>query len=119
MLKEIPLPGRPVTEKERHHKWLKIPRKARAAIRRMHATFGHCAQGPFLEILKASKAPSEYIEAAKYMRCNACEYVENLPKRTNKVSLPRPYIYIYKYQYFYFAINLERVKKMINSIFAT
>ena len=93
MLEEIPLPGSTVNEKERQKNWLKLPRKGRAAVRRMHATFGHCPKGPFLEILKASRAPSEYIEAAKHMRCNSCEYTDALPKRSNKVSLPRPYIF--------------------------
>ena len=36
LLEEMPLPGVPGHEKRRREAWLKIPRRARAAIRKMH-----------------------------------------------------------------------------------
>ena len=41
MLEEMPLPGVPGHEKSRRARWLKIPRRARAAIRKMHKEWGH------------------------------------------------------------------------------
>jgi hypothetical protein len=46
MLEEIPLPGRNHDERSRKREWLKLPRTARAAIRRMHMQFGHCLREP-------------------------------------------------------------------------
>ena len=56
MIEELPLPGAPQFEKERRAQWLKLPRHARAAIRRMHAQFGHCPKAPLKEVLRAAKA---------------------------------------------------------------
>ena len=41
MLEGVPLPGVPGHEKARRETWLKIPRRARAAIRKMHREWGH------------------------------------------------------------------------------
>ena len=72
LLEEMPLPGRTLDEAARKREWLKLPRPARAAIRRMHMQFGHCLKGPLIEILKATKAPDEYIRAAKHFKCDEC-----------------------------------------------
>ena len=90
-MEELPLPGVTTDERERKTAWLKLPRAARAAIRRMHMQFGHVKKAPFMEILKAAKCPPEYMEAAKHFRCKDCEYASKLPTQTAKVSLPRPY----------------------------
>ena len=42
LLEGLPIPGVPADEKQRRSEWLKLPRKARVAIRRMHTEFGHC-----------------------------------------------------------------------------
>ena len=39
MLEELPLPGRSKMEADRKREWLKLPRAARAAIRRLHNRF--------------------------------------------------------------------------------
>ena len=91
MLEEMPLPGRTESEAERKKKWLAIPRPARAAIRRMHNQFVHKLNEPLFEILKASNAPAEYLEAAKYLRCADCDRKKILPTQTTKVSMPPPY----------------------------
>mgnify|MGYP000190793998 FL=1 len=59
----------------------------------MHNQFGHKQKGPLIEILKASRAPEEYIEAAKHFRCPDCDRKLHLPKQTSKVSLPPPYVF--------------------------
>ena len=93
MLEEMPLPGRSKDEAFRKKEWLKLPRAARAAIRRLHNQFGHKPKEPLIAILKASKCPEEYIRAAKYFRCPDCEKTSKLPNQTNKVSMPQPYIF--------------------------
>ena len=50
MMEELPLPGVTSDERERKTAWLKLPRAARAAIRRMHMQFGHVKKAPFMEI---------------------------------------------------------------------
>lgn len=59
MTEELPLPGATSYKRARKAAWLRLPRAARAAIRRMHMHFGHVKNAPFLEILKATKCPPE------------------------------------------------------------
>ena len=47
LLEGVPLPGRTKNEAERKHEWLKLPRPARAAMRRLHTQFGNCLEEPF------------------------------------------------------------------------
>ena len=91
MLEEIPLPGTPIGEAARKIEWLKIPRPARAAIRRLHNQFGHCPKTVLVEILKNSKADESFIRAAKHFSCDDCSVTQKLPKQTSKVSVPKPY----------------------------
>ena len=90
MMEELPLPGVTSDERTRKVAWLRLLRPARAAIR-MHMQFGHVKKAPFMQILKATKCPPEYLEAANHFRCKDCEYAEKLPFQHNKVSMPRPY----------------------------
>ena len=71
LLDEMPLPGFPVQEVERRAKWAAIPRRARAAIRRLHHMLGHKPREVMIQIMKGSHAPQEYIDAIKYFRCDA------------------------------------------------
>ena len=89
-MEELPLPGVTSDERERKAAWLRLPRPARAAFRRIHMHFGHVKKGPFMEILKATKCPAEYLEAAKHFRCEDCEYTEKIQFQHNKVSMPGP-----------------------------
>ena len=93
MMEEMPLPGRSQDERERKAEWLKLPRPARAAIRRLHNQFGHKPKEPLIEILKAAKCPEEYIRAAKYFRCTDCDLNAKLPKQTQKAAMPQPYVF--------------------------
>ena len=92
MMEELPLPVRTQDETARKVEWLKLPRPARAAIRRLHNQFGHKPKET-LEILKASKCPEEYIRAAQYFRCTDCDLNAKLPKMTNKTAMPQPCVF--------------------------
>ena len=92
LLDSVPLPGVPVRESERRKKWLKIHRKARAAIRKMHRDWGHLPRSVLKVILKAAKAPKEYIEAAEYLRCEDSISTAK-PSQTSKTAPPKPYIF--------------------------
>ena len=59
----------PQSEAARRREWLKLPRAARIAVRRLHQEFGHTPRSVLVQILKASKAPQEYIAAAKSFVC--------------------------------------------------
>ena len=71
---------------------MKIPARARAAIRKMHREWGHLNHTVLKKILKAAKAPQEYLDAVDAHLCHGC--VANAPKapQTTKVGPPRhPY----------------------------
>ena len=72
MIESIPLPGVPGHEKSRREAWLKIPRRARAAIRKMHREWGHNINTVLKRILKIAKAPQEYIDAVDQHLCHEC-----------------------------------------------
>ena len=65
LLEGLPIPGVPADEKQRRSEWLKLPRKARVAIRRMHTEFGHCPRTVLEQILRASKSSKEMLNAAE------------------------------------------------------
>ena len=90
LLEEIPLPGHPSEERKRREQWLKLPRRARVAIRRLHRNLKHIPTPALVSMLKAAKAPIEYINAAREFKCNVCAQLKN-PPQTHKVSPPRPY----------------------------
>ena len=93
LMEEPPLPGVTSDEQTRKDARLRLPRPARAAIRRIHMQFGHVKKGPFMEILKATKWPPKYLEATKHYRCKNFEYTEKRPFQHNNVSMPRPYVF--------------------------
>ena len=88
-LEELPLPGTPISEADRKREWLKLPRNARLATRRMHNEWGHKPKSVLKAILKASKAPKEYIDAVDDLRCEACEITSTNPQ-TKKSAPPKP-----------------------------
>jgi hypothetical protein len=91
ILEEMPLPGIPKDEADRKKMWLKLPRAARAAIRRLHNMFGHKPKEPLIELMKAARCPEDYIKAARFFRCPDCDRTKHLPYQTSKASLPPPY----------------------------
>ena len=92
LLDAMPLPGTPVDEAERRRSWIALPLRVRTAIRRMHRQFGHPSPTVLVQILRAARAPSEYVQACRHFRCDACE--ENKPKhQSTKVALPKDYVF--------------------------
>ena len=92
MLEDVPLPGVPIEEAERRRKWIKIPARTRAASRKMHREWGHMNLAVLKKILKAGKAPQDYIDAVDAFQCRDC--MVNAPKapQTTKVGPPKhPY----------------------------
>ena len=88
----MPLPGTPVDEAERRRAWIALPLRVRTAIRRMHRQFGHPSSTVLVHILRAARAPPEYIQACRHFRCDACE--DNKPKhQSTKVALPKDYVF--------------------------
>ena len=92
LLEKIPLPGNPQGEQARKKIWLSLPRRARITIRRLHRNFKHLPRNALVQMLRAAKAPKDFIEAAKSHRCDVCEATRP-PVRTNKVARPKPYIF--------------------------
>ena len=61
LLESVPLPELPESEQSCRVVWNKLPLKARAGIRRLHKQFGSCPKNILLQVLKASRAPKEYL----------------------------------------------------------
>ena len=76
-LDQLALPGS-MDEQKRRALWRKLPQRTRIAIRRLHRQFSHPAPQALRSILKADRASPELIEAARLVRCQACE--ESKPK---------------------------------------
>jgi len=81
MLEALPLPNLPKDEITRKEMWLRIPRAGRIAIRKLHRQFGHCPNRVLVEILRASGAKAELIQAARILRCPGCEHERPNHKR--------------------------------------
>ena len=50
LLEQIPLPGHPESEKERLTSWLRLPRRARVAIRRLHRNLRHLPKESVVQV---------------------------------------------------------------------
>ena len=88
LLDAMPLLGTQVDEAERRRVWIALPLIVRTAIRRMHRQFRHPSSTVLVQILRAARAPPEYIQACRHFRCDACE--DNKPKhQSTKVALPK------------------------------
>ena len=68
--KKSPLPGS--DSKEKRSKWYSLPHKIRAAVRKLHRQWGHLPAAALKSILRAGKAPEEYIAACDSLICNPC-----------------------------------------------
>ena len=86
LVESIPLPNLPESEHCPRVVWNKLPFKARAGIRRLHKQFGHCPKHVLIQILKASKAPKEYLDAVSFFRCESCELNKPEPQTHTKLQ---------------------------------
>jgi hypothetical protein len=64
LLGQMPSPGFPEKEKERHLQWLCSPRRARVAARRFDRNFKHLLENSWIHVLRAAKRPNQYVDAA-------------------------------------------------------
>ena len=85
LLEQIPLPGHPESEKERLASWLRLPRRARVAIRRLQRNLRHPPKEALAQMLRAARAPQDNIKAE-------CDNTKPRPT-THKASPPRPYTF--------------------------
>ena len=92
LLEHMPLPRHPKSEKERLASWLRLPRRARIAIRRLHRNLRHLPKDALVQMLRAARAPQDYISSAKTFRCQGCDNAKPRPQ-THKVYPPRPYTF--------------------------
>ena len=87
LLEQMLSPGHPESEKERLAYWLRLPRRPRAAIRRLHRNLRHLPKEALVQMLCA--APQDCINAAKTFQSQVCDNTKPRPQ-THKVSPPRP-----------------------------
>ena len=73
LLDSLKLVGFPDHEQSRRTAWMKIPRAARAAIRRLHVNIGHKPRDVMTLILRGARADPKLIESVKFFRCEACD----------------------------------------------
>jgi hypothetical protein len=92
LLDSVPMPGVPTDEAERRRLWTAFPQRVRAAIRRVRPQFGHPPTSVLTQVLKAARAPAEYIQAIKHMKCDSC--AEHKPQaQTQKVAMPKDFVF--------------------------
>ena len=95
LLEQVPLPCHPESEKERPASWLRLPRRARVAIRRLHRNLRHLPREALVQMLHAVRAPQNHVNATKTYRCQGCENTKPRPQ-THKVSPPRAHTFNYE-----------------------
>ena len=103
LLEQMPL--HPESEKERLASWLRLSRRARVAIRRLHRNLRHL---PTERLVRAARAPRRYINDVKTFRCQGCDNAKPIPQ-THKVFPPRPYTFNHE-------VGVD-VFEMVDSIF--
>ena len=84
LLEQMPLPRHPESEKERLAFWLRLPRRARVAIRRLRRNSRHLPRGALEQMSRAVRAPQDYISATKTFRCQGYDNTKPRPQ-TRKV----------------------------------
>ena len=72
--------------------WLRLPRRARVAIRRLHRNLRHLPKEALVQMLRVARAPQDCFSAAKTFRCQRCDNTKPRPQ-THKVSPPRPWTF--------------------------
>ena len=73
LLEQMPLLDHPESEKERLVSWLRLLRRARVAIRRLHRNLRHLPKEALVQVLRAARVPLNYMSAAKTFQCQGCD----------------------------------------------
>ena len=97
LLDSLKLVGFPNSEQARREAWMKLPREARASIRRLHISIGHKPRAVMTQIMRGAKADRGLIDAVKWFRCETCDANADSPHRS-KVAAPPPYAFNYEVQ---------------------
>ena len=87
LLEQMPLLGHPESETERLASWLRVPRRARVAIRRLHQNLRHLPREALVQMLRAARAPQDHISAAKTFRCKGCDNTKPRPQTQSVANL--------------------------------
>ena len=90
MLDSLRLDGFPEHEQQRREAWLRLPREARASLRRLHTMIGHKPKAVMVQILRGARADPNLIEGTKFFKCDVCEANANA-KRKSAVAAPPLY----------------------------
>ena len=89
-LDNVDVPGFPQDEAARRAGWRKLPQRVRVAVRRLHRQFGHVPNRVLTQILRASRASKDFINAVKLHRCTQCEDSKSR-RSSHPVSMPERY----------------------------
>ena len=82
----------PESEKECLASWLRFPRRAHVAIRRLHRNLRHLPKESLVQMLRGARAPQGYINVGKTFQYQGCDNTRPGPQ-THKVSPPRPWTF--------------------------
>ena len=91
LLEQIPLLGHPESENERPASWLRHPRRARVAIRRLHQNLRHLPREALVQMPRSARAPQDYVNAAKTFRPGMRQH-EAVTSNTQSVTTSTPYV---------------------------
>ena len=67
---------------------MKVPRAARASIRRLHTMIGHKPKAVMVQILRGARAKPELIYAVKFFRCDHCDANMDNPRKSAVAAPP-------------------------------
>ena len=79
-------------ERDRRHKWLKLPRPTRLALRRLHTMTGHSSPASMVQLLRTANAAPAVIEGCRSFACEACRKRQPL-ERPNVTKMPNRYTF--------------------------
>ena len=97
LLEQRPLLGHTKSQKECLASWLRLLRRARAAIRRLLRNSRHLPREALVQMLRAARAPHDSVNAAKTFRCQGCDNTKPRPQ-THKVLPLRPFLLTFNHE---------------------
>ena len=91
-LDQFVLPAMTDAEQLRKREWLRIPRQARQALRRLLHMLGHKPKAVMRQVLKAGGAPPEQLAGVELFHCDKCDEAVP-PLRLHPVKAPARYTF--------------------------
>ena len=86
------LPGMTDAEQLRKKEWLRIPRQASQALRRLYHMLGHKPKAVMRQVLKAGGAPPEQLAGVELFHCDKCDEAVP-PLQLHPVKAPARYTF--------------------------